>query len=520
MYSNIKKILFILLIVSIKQIQSQNLFLPINNESNYYYDRAMSNSENAHSSIKPFIIREISEITSDTSNYSIANKKLYNENLILSNNKKLKINPIITYIGDINSTQNEYYSNLVYGADITYNIAKKLSFGARLFNSHSSFASGISNAIDSTHIIPHFGKYDKKTNDIYSYFTSIGYASYSPSKYFNFQLGNDKNFLGNGYRSLQLSDNSNFTPSLKGSLKIWKIKYIVLYSLLKDIDSEVNFKDLNKKYNVIHYLSWNINKRFNLNLFEAVVWNNGDTTFSRGYDVNYLNPIIFYRPIEFSIGSPDNVIMGAGYKLRIFKKANLYGQITLDEFKLSELKAKTGWWANKYAYQLGFKAFDLFNVKGLYSQLEYNYARPFIYSHFSSLESFGNYFQPLAHPIGANFNEYITILKYRKNRITYNLKVIYAKYGTNKDTINVGQNIHLPNSISTNIYGNYTLQGNLHNLFYSDINVNYLVNPKSKTYIQVGIKSRNISSDTNINNDLFFYFGIVTKLYNNDIVYY
>ena len=516
----IRNLLFILFIALSNYGFSQNLFLPINHESNYNYDKVITNSENSHSCIKPFIEREITEIINDTSFYSLKNKKRLNDNIISSKNQKIVVNPIITYIGDVNSTQKEYYSNIRYGADITSKLTKKIGLGLKFFNSHGSFPAGISNGIDSTHIIPHFGKYDKKSNNTYSYFTSIAYVSYSPSKYFNFQLGNDKNFLGDGYRSLQLSDNSNFTPSLKGTLKIWKVKYLVLYSLLKDVDSEVNFTDLNKKYNVIHYLSWNIGKRFNLNLFETVIWNNGDSQFSRGYDVNYLNPIIFYRPVEYSIGSPDNVIMGAGYKLRVFKQFNLYGQITLDEFKLAELKAKTGWWANKYAYQLGFKAFDLLNINGLYAQAEYNYARPFIYSHYSSLENFGNYNQPMAHPIGANFNEYIAILKYKKNRTTFNIKTVYAKYGTNKDTINVGQNIYLPNSINANIYGNYTLQGNLHSLVYTDINVNYLLNPKTSTYVQAGVKTRKMTSDTNLDNDLFFYFGIVTKLYNNETIYY
>ena len=44
-----------------------------------------------------------------------------------------------------------------------------------------------------------------------------------------------------------------------------------------------------------HYLSWNVSKRFNLGLFESVLWTN---TNDRGFDVNYLNPLYFFVPLN------------------------------------------------------------------------------------------------------------------------------------------------------------------------------------------------------------------------------
>jgi len=64
-----------------------------------------------------------------------------------------------------------------------------------------------------------------------------------------------------------------------------------------------------------HYLSWNVSKRFNLGLFESVIWTDSN---NRGFDISYLNPIIFYRAIEFQSGQDaGNVIVGASAKYKI-----------------------------------------------------------------------------------------------------------------------------------------------------------------------------------------------------------
>ena len=66
-----------------------------------------------------------------------------------------------------------------------------------------------------------------------------------------------------------------------------------------------------RKYTTTHYLSWAISKRVNLSFFDAIVWSATDSAGNyRGFDAQYLNPIIFMRPVEFSIGSPDNALMG------------------------------------------------------------------------------------------------------------------------------------------------------------------------------------------------------------------
>ena len=60
-----------------------------------------------------------------------------------------------------------------------------------------------------------------------------GHVSYQTSKHFNFQFGHGKHFIGDGYRSMLLSDNSFNYPYLKITTDVWKVSYVNLYSSIK-----------------------------------------------------------------------------------------------------------------------------------------------------------------------------------------------------------------------------------------------------------------------------------------------
>ena len=98
----------------------------------------------------------------------------------------------------------------------------------------------------------------------------------------------------------------------------------------------------NKKWSSSHLLSYNVNNWLNLSLFESVVWQDKDTLLNRGPDINYFNPFIFFRPVEYGIGSADNSLIGAGLKLTINQYFITYSNFILDEFLLSGLTNRTG----------------------------------------------------------------------------------------------------------------------------------------------------------------------------------
>src|SRR5690606_17485657 len=225
------------------------------------------------------------------------------------------------------------------------------------------------------------------------------------------------------------------------------------------------------KYAAMHHLDVNITRWLNIGLFEGVIFGRVDK-----FDFGYLNPIIFYRSIEQQNGSFDNSVAGLDFKANVAKKFQFYGQLLLDEFKLSEVKAGNGWWANKFGFQLGAKYIDAFNIRNLDLQFEHNRARPFTYSHRDSVANYSHYNQPLAHPLGANFKEFIAIARYQPApKWMIQAKAIAYTQGRDLNQISYGSNIFLPSVPPYRIsdYGFSIGSGWKTNVFYASLLLSY-----------------------------------------------
>jgi hypothetical protein len=509
-------------------------FTYLNTENIYKYEQLVyADSSEFHTSVKPYMINEIKNSKLLDSLYYMNNKNKFFDHFLNNNflkfrneNCSININPILNLNFERNSKDVKYdslfYKNSI-GISLDINLKKKFALVLNFEINNAKYPFDANKTIMDSHIIPHFGK--ETGGNIISRNTGItgiyflyysGYFSYVVNKYIYIQAGIDKNFFGDGYRSLFLSDNSNAYPFLKTIFNLWKFKYLTLFSALKDINSDYHSFNLKEKYMSSHLLSYNVNRYFNVNLFETVVWRGSDSAGYRGFDVNYLNPVVVYRPVEYNLGSPDNVLMGIGARLKILKSAHLYSQLLIDEFNLKEFKKNNGWWGNKYGYQIGFKCYNAFTLNNLFVQLEYNYVRPYTYSHINSLENYGNYYQPLAHPMGGNFKETVCILRYRFKRISFIGTEIFTVSGFDIQNINYGQNIYLSYTTRKSEYGNNTTQGLKTELNITIIKISYLLNFKRDLNIEFGIKNNSTKNKMINKTDNYFFVGIITGLYNKE----
>lgn len=293
---------------------------------------------------------------------------------------------------------------------------------------------------------------------------------YTPNSIFNFQVGLDHNFIGEGSRSLFLSDYGKPYPFGLIRAKFWRLEYTVLYQFFREQRNDNWFL----KNGATHHISFNAAKWLNIGVFETVIFQPKDTALNRGYEVEYLNPVIFYRPQEYAMGSSDNVLLGVSFSAHI-KKNTIYGQFILDEFFLAEIRNKTGWWANKYGWQFGVKGnFDEQKAHWFY-RLEYNAVRPFTYSHLNNGQNYGNQGMTLAHPYGSNFMELLGEVKVRKDRWSANLFVSYFLRGYDKDGSSYGSDIYVPYTFRTTNYGHHIGQGLGNNGFRTFLTVSYLI---------------------------------------------
>ena len=284
-----------------------------------------------------------------------------------------------------------------------------------------------------------------------------------------------------------------------------------------DVSSNPNSTySYDRKYVSLHHLSTNISKRLNVGIFESIIWKSNRTEGVPGFDLQYLNPIIFYRPVEYSLNSSDNALMGVNFKYKTTNHSHLYGQLLLDEFVIDKLRNNPDFWANKYGIQLGGKMYDAFKIENLSLQAEWNFVRPYTYSHKVSTENYGHYQQSLAHPLGANFNEYLFFADYKIKKLLFHIQLMKAKYGgkIKNDPTSYGNDIFMSNNDRPSDNGIQMYQGNLTNLDYRKATISYLINPKTNFKIETGIISRLFTDENGSSTSNFVFFALKSDLFN------
>ena len=497
----------------------------------YYYNR----TENTHTGFKPFQYDEASlYVDLDAQKTALlkdantkAGRKLWNEHFFKVQKDKywFTIDPVFDLqIGKDNTDEIKYTYNNTRAFLIQGGFGKKFSFSSSFYESQGRFAGYVTDFIRS-HIplgaggvVPGRGKGKGFKTMGYDYPVAEAYLSYSPNEMFNFQFGNGKNFIGDGYRSMMLSDVASPYPYLKISTKFWKIKYTNLWMFLDDVRREVSVNNLSpRKYVAIHHLSWNVNKRLNIGLFEAIIT---DRTNGRGFDINFFNPIIFYRAVEFSRGSESgNALLGLNTKYKINDKIAAYGQFVLDELTVGRFFDGSGYWGNKFGLQIGAKYYNAFNIENLYLQGEFNMIRPYTYAHFDPILNYGHFYQPLAHLWGSNFREGIAIARYNKDRWFGNVKLTFGQKGFDTYGVNYGGDIYESYTDRVADVGVTIGQGNTTNIFVGDVQGGYIINPATNLQLFGGLIFRNFDPMVSTptvpkNNTTWFTIGLRTSLFN------
>lgn len=510
---------------------------------NYYarFDKQMNGlGVNSHTAAKPFMYDEVASYYSfeaektalikGTDNYW--SRKLWDEHLVQVQGEDywFTIDPILDLqVGKDTEAKFSSTFNNTRGLYVQAGLGEKFNFSASVYESQGRFAQYFNDYAESLKafgpdpaIIPGRGIAKRFKDDAYDYPVAEAYLSYSPAKFINIQFGHGKNFIGDGYRSLMQSDVSSPYPFLKLNTKFWKIKYTNTWMWLKDVRPEVVVdKSFLTKYMANHYLSWNVSKRLNVGLFESVIWTNSN---DRGFDVNYLNPLIFFRAIEFETGQgAGNAIVGASAKYKWNNNINIYGQFILDEFSLSDVKAGNKSWKNKFGYQIGAKYFNAFKIENLLLQFEYNHVRPYTYSHNTIVLNYAHNNQSMAHLWGANFREAILIGRYNYKRWFADAKFIFGVRGFDfndgTDNFSYGGDVYRDYNDRPFDAGVEIGQGIKTKTFNAELQTGYIINPVSNLKLFTNISFRNFNPNattatTAKSNTTWFNLGLRTDLFN------
>jgi hypothetical protein len=305
-------------------------------------------------------------------------------------------------------------------------------------------------------------------------------------------------------------------PLLRLTANLGPVQYMVAWAYLEDIREQKfdTFGSNRRKWALFHYLDWNVNNRLSFGFFNALITPEADADGNRrGFDVNFINPILFSSSLGPSGSPKDNVFMGFTGKYKIFDKTAIYGQLMLDRFK-----AKTffsgGNNDNTNGVQLGIRGADIFKINRFNYLFEFNTVKPYTYSSTQPLDSYTFFGDPLAHPFGANFREFLGILNYSIGRFDFQGQVDYGKYGSDATPAdNNGKMIYKPYPSNPNpapVIG----QGVSTQLYYTEGTVSFLINPKYNLRIELsGLYRMEKTAQTNFKTGLIS-FGLRSSFRN------
>ncbi len=406
-------------------------------------------------------------------------------------------NPVLYYQISSEKNQNEFASINNRGLELRGNIGKNIGFYSQISDEILVPNSYIRHryAYDSSYFYVNYFK--QLGNGNLSYFSSSGYISANLNKFMDLQFGHTRNFIGDGYRTFILGDNQPEYLNLKLTTRFWKLNYTNIWAELRDYANYSTILGeripMPKHYLATHHLSINLTKNFNLGIFETIVFQRDSGHASRGFELNYLNPIIFYKSIENSLNSVDKTIIGFNAKWNLKKKISLYGQFVIAELVLSDLMAGNGSYTNKFAIQSGLKYIDAFGLNNLDLQGEINISRPYMYTSYLPRNSYSNFRQSMGHSLGGNFKELVGIIRYQPvNRLSFFAKLIVYSQGLDTNGSNWGSNMRKSYLDNTTVLGNKIGQGVKVNTYLAEFVTTWM--PKHNLFFDARFTYRNASS--------------------------
>jgi hypothetical protein len=380
------------------------------------------------------------------------------DNLLEVNNPDLfiTVNPVVYFAAGKEQADGKLIYQNTRGITVRGLIDQKVGFNIYFTDNQERDASYVMQYVLDNKALPGEGNFKTtvaNTKSTLDYFDARGSATWSIAKRVDMQFGFDQNVIGDGYRSLFLSDFSNSATFLKMSTHLWKFNYENILMELYLPHTATGNDIFNRKYARFSDLSINATKWLNAGVFEGMIFDQ-----ENNFNAQYLVPVIFFTPFG-NAGNNSNALIGLHARANVAKAFQFYGQLAIDKLNTSQTFNGKGWWGNQNGFQLGGKYIDAFGLKNTDLQLEFNEVRPFTYAADDNVANYTHYNLPLAHPLGANFQEIVAILKlHPANKWYITGQIIHYIHGLDSAGVNFGGNIFENYNTRTSDYG-FTVGG-------------------------------------------------------------
>jgi hypothetical protein len=348
-------------------------------------------------------------------------------------------------------------------------------------------------------VVPGMGRVKDFKNQDYDYAMATASITWLATRFLTIKLGNDKDFLGFGYRSILLSDNAFNYPHLK--LDFWfanrKLKYTLNYTLLQDLvrlpKGDTPESLFERKMGAFHNLSYMPNRKVSLGIYSGTILPENVKDSVNNYYLDAFNPIFLINPI---INNPQYINrLGFHFSWQIWKNGRAY-------FEFADNPAD---W-NQASFLAGFSTRNLL-IPRLDLTLEYtsnnstynaapNQNITNLYSHYS---------QSLAHVLGSGFKEIYARLSYDYQRVHFLLALNIAQRNINDGQTwgFIDRDIQLPSVKSP-----YTNTLNI------NAEISYLFNPKTNMNLAVGYRLKRSGMNDIFGKTDYLYLAFRTTLFN------
>jgi hypothetical protein len=251
-----------------------------------------------------------------------------------------------------------------------------------------------------------------KTNG-FDYAYAVGSFIYKPIKQLSIIVGNNQQFIGSGYRSVLLSDNSCGSPYLRLDYKLnseWTFNYLRarhMNLVRKKTYTTVEGYYQPKGFSA-NYISYQLSKQSTISFFEGSTWSMGDSLSTRS-----LNPIFFIPipGISALVSKNTYTIYGLNYSQILFSKYRIYAQFAVGSVG-----------NNQFAAQVGSRFYNPGKLKNTMLQVEFNMATKNMYTDSYARLNYSNYNLPLAHIKGTGYKELLVRFNTEIQRYYFDVK--------------------------------------------------------------------------------------------------
>ena len=502
-----------------------------NNEIDRFFlkDSANKTFYSSHLSMKPILGNRTnldSIYYKDKKNYYWITHKIFSDNFLVFEGEDfwVAVDPVLDLEGGTDFSadsldllywntrgarvQGKFFDKVGFSTVIYENQAMVPTYVAEYIDRHGVLRPSGGSYVQENAVMPGYGRTKPFKTTGYDFAFGEGQVSIVPNEYFNIHFGNGNHFIGNGYRSLLLSDFAPNYPFAKFEGNFWKgrIQYNAIYAIHQNLYRLPAFETVEstfeRKIGTYHYLDFAITPKIHLGLFEGAHWKRSDSLGTVEPNWLFLNPVIGVNAAALSGNdSSYNHILGANFSWTFWRN-RLYGQVVIDNGGLG-------------GFQLGIKSMGQF-VPKLDIQIEYNTAFQDTYFADNKRYNYSHNNISLSHPLSSFFSEIILKLNYEyKEFFISNSTVNYS--ATSNYYYDTSAPFGQASSIIHDSKGKFLGLADSRRALINQFEFGYRFNKRYNLQAVIGWTFRNAYGDGPDTHTNYIYAGIRTRLRNKTL---